>query len=127
VFGMNKAMAYNATCGHCGAALTHPTAPCWHCGAQPYYQALVRRGKSPALAALLAVVPGLGHLYLGDYRKGLGLLGAGGVLEFFGFDLDLTGIGAVMGVPMELGGVGLWLFSIVDAYQSARRMSRGVP
>lgn len=54
--------------------------------------------------------------------KGLAyLLGIGG-LQFFGFDLDLTAIGAVVGVPMELGGGALWLFSIVDAYRTAKHM-----
>jgi hypothetical protein len=54
--------------------------------------------------------------------KGLAyLLGIGG-LQFFGFDLDLTAIGAVVGVPMELGGGTLWLFSIVDAYRTAKHM-----
>jgi hypothetical protein len=43
-------------------------------------------------------------------------------LQFFGFDLDLSVIGAAVGVPMELGGTGLWLFSIVDAYRTAKRM-----
>ena len=85
---------------------------------------MIRSRKSPLTAAALAIVPGLGHIYLGEWRKALGFLGAAGVLEFFGFDLDLTGIGAVMGVPMELGGFGLWLFSIVDAYYSAKRIAR---
>jgi len=44
-----------------------------------------------------------------------------GFLQFFGFDFDLTALGAVIGVPMELGGAGLWLFGIVDAYRAARR------
>jgi hypothetical protein len=82
---------------------------------------MARRRKSPTLAAALAIVPGLGHVYVGDWRKALGFMGAAGALEFFGFDLDLTAIGAVAGVPMELGGVGLWLYSIFDAYHSAKR------
>ena len=86
---------------------------------------LVRPRKSPALAAALAVVPGLGHVYLGQWGKAAGFMAAGGLLEFFGFDLDLTAIGAVVGVPMELGGVGLWLYSIFDAYHTARRLSQG--
>ncbi|TME57645.1 MAG: hypothetical protein E6I58_04910 [Chloroflexi bacterium] len=52
------------------------------------------------------------------------LVGVGG-LQFFGADLDLTVIGAAIGVPMELGGGGLWLFSIVDAYRTAKRMESG--
>jgi hypothetical protein len=83
---------------------------------------VVRTRKNPFLAAALAVVPGLGHFYLGENKKGVAyLLGVGG-LEFFGLDLDLTVIGALIGVPLEVGGGTLWLFSIVDAYRSAKRM-----
>jgi TM2 domain-containing membrane protein YozV len=82
----------------------------------------VRARKSPFLAAALAVVPGLGHFYLGENKKGIAyLIGVGG-LEFFGFDLDLSIIGALIGVPLEVGGGTLWIFSIVDAYRTARRM-----
>jgi hypothetical protein len=51
------------------------------------------------------------------------LVGVGG-LQFFGFDLDLSVIGAAIGVPMELGGAGLWLYSIVDAYRTAKQMEK---
>jgi TM2 domain-containing membrane protein YozV len=74
------------------------------------------------MAAALAVVPGLGHFYLGDNRKGIAYLVGIGGLEFFGIDLDLSFIGALIGVPMEIGGGTLWLFSIVDAYRTARQM-----
>jgi TM2 domain-containing membrane protein YozV len=74
------------------------------------------------VAAALAIVPGLGHFYLGENKKGIAyLIGVGG-LEFFGFDLDLSIIGALIGVPLEIGGGSLWLFSIVDAYRTARRL-----
>jgi len=74
------------------------------------------------VAAALAVVPGLGHFYLGENKKGIAfLIGVGG-LEFFGFDLDLSFIGALIGVPLEIGGGSLWLFSIVDAYRTGRRL-----
>lgn len=82
----------------------------------------VRRPKSPLTAAALAIVPGLGHIYLGEWRKAAGIIGAAGVLEFLGFDFDLTWVGALIGVPMEVGGVGLWLYSIFDAYHSAKRL-----
>lgn len=88
------------------------------------WAAVARPRKSPLTAAALAIVPGLGHLYLGEWRKAAGIWGAAGLLEFFGADLDLTAIGAVIGVPMEVGGVGLWLYSIFDAYHSARRLSQ---
>jgi len=50
----------------------------------------------------------------------LGIVG----LQFFGFDLDLTVIGAAVGVPLELGGGALWIYSIVDAYRTAKHMER---
>jgi len=80
--------------------------------------------KSPLVAALLGVVPGLGHFYLGHYRKGAGFLAGFVLLQFFDFDLDLTVVGALIGAPLELGGLGLWLFSIFDAYRIARLMNQ---
>jgi TM2 domain-containing membrane protein YozV len=74
------------------------------------------------VAAALAVVPGLGHFYLGENKKGIAYLVGVGGLEFFGLDLDLSIIGALIGVPLEIGGGSLWVFSIVDAYRTARRM-----
>lgn len=123
-------MAADVFCGTCGAVLTNLTAPCPRCGSPAsgsYRRAVVPSRKNPLVAAALAIVPGCGHFYLGHTAKGLAyLLGIGG-LEFFGFDLDLTVIGAAVGVPMELGGGGLWLFSIVDAYRTAKQMQAATP
>src|SRR5438445_10582786 len=118
-------MASEVLCGRCGALLTNPNAPCPRCGspASGAYKCVSRRTRtSPALAAALAIVPGLGHFYLGHNVKGVAYLVGIGGLQFFGFDLDLTVIGAAVGVPMELGGGGLWLLSIVDAYRTAKHM-----
>lgn len=120
-------MGAEVLCGQCGALLTNPNAPCPRCGspASGAYRAPVARAhKSPALAATLAIVPGLGHFYLGHNLKGLAYLVGIGGLQFFGIDLDLTVIGAAVGVPMELGGGALWVFSIVDAYRTAKQMER---
>jgi TM2 domain-containing membrane protein YozV len=118
-------MASEVLCGRCGTLLTNLNAPCPKCGAPAsgrYQGPVTRTRKNPLLAAALAVVPGLGHFYLGENLKGVAyLIGVGG-LEFFGFDLDLSFIGAVIGLPMEVGGGTLWIFSIVDAYRTARRM-----
>jgi len=122
-------VASEVLCGRCGALLANPSAPCPRCGspASGGYRAaaIPRPRKNPALAAALAVVPGLGHFYLGQNMKGVAYLVGIGGLQFFGFDLDLTVVGAAIGVPMELGGGGLWIFSIVDAYRTAKQMEKG--
>jgi TM2 domain-containing membrane protein YozV len=80
------------------------------------------RRKSPFAAAALAIIPGCGHFYLGHNLKGIGFLVGILGLEVFGIPFDLTMIGAAVGVPMELGGGALWVFSIVDAFRTARQM-----
>ena len=122
---LDSDMASEVLCGKCGALLTNPNAPCPRCGAPAsgrYQGPVARARKSPLVAAALAVVPGLGHFYLGENKKGIAYLIGVGALEFFGFDLDLSIIGALIGVPLEIGGGSLWLFSIVDAYRTARRL-----
>jgi TM2 domain-containing membrane protein YozV len=122
---MLEVMAPDVFCGRCGSVLTDPNAPCPRCGATASggYQGSVTPGrKSPLVAAALAVIPGCGHFYLGHNLKGIGYLVGVGGLQFFGFDLDLSIIGAAIGVPMELGGGALWLYSIVDAYRTAKHM-----
>jgi len=122
---LDSDMASEVLCGKCGALLTNPNAPCPRCGAPAsgrYQGPVARTRKSPIVAAALAVVPGLGHFYLGENKKGIAYLVGVGALEFFGFDLDLSIIGALVGVPLEIGGGSLWVFSIVDAYRTARRL-----
>ena len=118
-------MASDVLCGQCGGLLINPAAACPRCGAAAsgrYRGAAIPQRKNPALAAAMAVIPGLGHFYLGHNLKGLGyLLGITG-LQFFGLDLDLSVIGIALGVPMELGGGTLWVYSIIDAYRTAKRM-----
>ena len=122
-------MASDVLCGRCGTLLTNPNAPCPRCGAPAsgawQYAAGPRASrKDPRVAALLAIIPGMGHFYLGQNMKGLGYLVGVAGLQFFGFDLDLSVIGAALGVPMELGGGTLWVFSIVDAYRTAKALER---
>ncbi len=122
---LDTEMASEVLCGRCGALLTNPNAACPRCGAPAsgrYQGPVARTRKNPLVAAALALVPGLGHFYLGENKKGIAYLVGVGGLEFFGLDLDLTIIGALIGVPLEVGGGTLWVFSIVDAYRTARRM-----
>jgi TM2 domain-containing membrane protein YozV len=115
-------MVSEVICGRCGTLLDSREARCRTCGSITNYGPVVRPRKSRWVAAgLAALIPGLGHIYLGQYPKGLLYLAGAGGLTFLGFDLDLTVIGAAVGVPMELGALGLWLHGVVDAYKTAQR------
>jgi hypothetical protein len=120
-------MAAEVLCGRCGALLTNPNAPCPRCGAPAsgaYYGPVAHHRKSPWTAAALAIVPGCGHFYLGHNLKGIGFLV--GIVGFQVFDLglDASVIGLSLGVPLELGPGALYIFSIVDAYRTAKQMER---
>jgi signal peptidase I len=87
-----------------------------------------RRGPSPWITALLTVLtPGLGHIYLGEARRGITLF----VLVMIADTLLMF---AMMGVlarfwmfAVSLGLLlGLWLYIMVDAIGRAYRM-RGYP
>jgi TM2 domain-containing membrane protein YozV len=120
-------MVSNVICGSCGTLLDSRNATCRNCGAAAY-PAVARPRKSRWVAAgLAALIPGLGHIYLGQYPKGLLYLAGAGGLTFVGFDLDLTVIGAAVGVPMELGAIGLWLHGVMDAYKTAQRLESDAP
>ena len=118
-------MASEVLCGKCGALLTNPNAPCPRCGsaASGRYQDPVTRGrKNPLTAAALAIIPGCGHFYLGHTVKGVALLVGISGFQLFDMGVDLTGIGLFVGIPLELGPGALWIYSIVDAYRTGRRM-----
>jgi signal peptidase I len=84
-----------------------------------------RRGPSPLVAALLSLLtPGLGHLYLGQARRGVllfGLVMVADVLLMFA----LMGVLArfwMFAISLSLL-FGLWLFILVDAAKRAQRMN----
>jgi hypothetical protein len=119
-------MASQVLCGNCGSPLPHPSAACPSCGAAPTGRsrgAVPVSRKSPALAAALAIIPGLGHVYVGQYLKGAFFLAGAGGLEFFGFDADLTVVGAALGIPLGVGGIGLYAYQMWDAYREAKRIN----
>ena len=119
-------MATTTICGRCGSPLPSPSATCPRCGATASQGHNTRRSarsrKNPALAAALAIVPGMGHVYLGQNLKGLFFLLACGGMEFVGIDLDLSIVGGLIGVPLGVGGIGLYAFQVIDAYREAKRI-----
>jgi hypothetical protein len=82
------------------------------------------RPVSPGRAARLSVIPGLGHWYAGAPLKGLAFFAAIVAPLVLGTELDLTVIGAPLGIPLDLGGFGLWAFCAYDAYRTARDRMR---
>lgn len=128
-------------CEACGAPLAGVGAACMACGAgattaasdwthhpRGGHQAVSGppRERSGIKAAVLGAVPGLGHLYAGHRVKGVALFCGFVAAMVVGTDLDMTMIGATVGVPIDAGGLGLWLFSIWDAYWTVRQDNRVV-
>ena len=78
----------------------------------------------PGRAARLSIVRGLGHWYAHAPMRGLAFFVAIVGPLVLGTELDLSVIGLPLGIPMDLGGLGLWAYCAVDAYRTARRITR---
>jgi zinc ribbon protein len=121
------------TCPRCRRSVAAEAAFCPHCGAQLQVQPLRgeiidgrdrfarNRAINPGRAARLSIIPGLGHWYAGARLKGLAFFAGIMTPLVIGTELDLTVIGAIVGIPLDLGGLGLWAFCAYDAYRTARR------
>jgi hypothetical protein len=76
--------------------------------------------KSPLIALLLGLVPGLGAAYNGHNIK---------ALAHFLAVVGLWMLADIFGMPLEiafgLGGAGFYFYSIYDAFQSAQRLRKG--
>lgn len=116
-------------CPRCGTPLTPTTKFCPECGTQirvqPVQGEVIERravaAPSPWVAALLSIVPGLGHWYAGAPRRGFIFFVAIVAGEVIGLDLDLSLIGDVVGIPLGAGATGLWVYCALDAYRAAVR------
>ena len=82
------------------------------------------RPVSPGRAARLSIIPGLGHWYAGAPFKGLVFFAAILGPLVLGTELDMSVIALPLGIPLDLGGVGLWAFCAYDAYRTARNRMR---
>lgn len=70
--------------------------------------------RSPAAAAWLSLLPGLGHLYLGQLSKGLAL-----VLVMIGL-FHIAGEQDEFGLLIPL----FWIYNMIDAHRTAEEMNR---
>jgi hypothetical protein len=124
------------TCSRCERPVAAEALFCPHCGVQLKVQPVQgeiidgtrrfaeHRPIKPGRAARLSIIPGLGHWYAGAPVKGLAFFAAILGPLVIGTELDLTGIGAALGIPLDLGGLGLWAFCAYDAYRTARNRMR---
>ena len=83
----------------------------------PTPPAVVAEKKSPGLAGVLSMFPGLGHLYLGLYQRAFAFAGA-----------FILGIGFASHRAGEFFGpliAFVWFFAIIDAVRQAKAINRG--
>lgn len=66
--------------------------------------------RSPATALWLSMLPGAGHVYLGQASKGFMLI------VLFACAIQLAGEAAFFGVMIAF----IWLYGVIDAYRSAQ-------
>jgi hypothetical protein len=96
-------------CPNCGERLPAGSESCGHCGWKR--EETAEGTASDAMAALLSIIPGLGHVYKG--HRGIGLLFAIGTLIVLGF----SGIAAVASAGFGLGmAVFYWIIVAMHAY-----------
>jgi hypothetical protein len=78
---------------------------------------VVLEKKSPGLAGVLSVFPGLGHLYLGLYQRAFAFAGAFCLLIFFSHSrmAPLSGPATAF----------VWFFAIIDAVRQAKAINSG--
>jgi len=89
-------------------------------GRRIFHQTGRQEEKSPLIALLLGLVPGVGAAYNGQNIKALTHF-----LAVVGLWVLADIFGAPLGIAFGLGGAGFYFYSIYDAFQSAQRLRRG--
>ena len=116
-------------CGGCGGPLASKFAPCPKCGhvkttfnPQVPPQGFLYKSSGTTnllsiLCSLLLATNGVGHLYLGQIGKGIGLMIGGWALiagAIFGMML------VVPGIICAIGALILWIWSMIDANKQVK-------
>jgi TM2 domain. len=114
-------------CSNCGSAMEGNALFCVNCGDRSeaknesfrekmeYEADKLMRSKDPFIAAILSfVLPGLGQVYNGDFKKGL-------MIQIcFIFSFIFSGFFFLLLIPL-----GIWLFGVYDAYTEAEKIRNG--
>ena len=119
-----------AFCGSCGSVLPSKFSPCPKCGhvkttfAPPpqysnpgvnpqsfLYKSSGNTNLLSILCSILLLTSGVGHLYLGQIGKGIGLMIGGWILLIVGAATIFFGVGIIL----LIGWFILWIYSMIDA------------
>lgn len=76
------------------------------------------RRKSPALATIMSLMPGLGQIYVGYYQQGfINILVVAGIITFLsnGGSIGLAAVEPLLGLFLAF----FWLYNLVDAGRRA--------
>lgn len=74
--------------------------------------------KNPALHLIVSIfLPGVGSMMSDRVGIGVAIL----LLYILAIVLDVTVVGAIVGIPL---GVGVWIWGLVDAYKGAQNWNR---
>lgn len=85
-------------------------------------EVVIKYQKSPMLPALLSVIPGMGQIYNREGGKGLAMLGGFLLASFISFSLlSSTFCLGIFSMPIPAA---IWIWNILDAYQTAERNNR---
>lgn len=119
-------------CGRCGNHLQPQAETCPNCGKfvsqtrreqNTNQQRLVRpvEWKSESVTLLLSIllglfgIQGVGHMYVGKIGKGIVILIGSIVLFIIAIALTVTGIGAIIGIPLIIMYIVMFIWQILDA------------
>lgn len=119
-------------CGRCGKQLPPQAQTCPNCGKfvsqarqeqNTNQQRLVRpvEWKSESITLLLSIllglfgIQGVGHMYVGKIGKGVVILIGSIVLFVIAIALTITGIGAIIGIPLIIMYIVMFIWQILDA------------
>lgn len=127
-------------CGKCGKPSSNENEFCSKCGSPlknkskltsnpNTYQRPVE-WKSESITLLLSIllglfgIQGVGHIYVGKIGKGVGILIGSIILFALAIFLTATGIGAIVGIPMIIGYLIMFIWQIIDSRNLCREYNQ---
>ena len=81
------------------------------------------RYKSPILATLLSIMPGLGQIYVGYYQQGfINIVVIASIISLLNYDMLQHHLYPFLGLFLAF----YWLYNMVDAYSKATYYNQGL-